>query len=369
MSSVTRSLWGQSGTVVRAYRFALEPTPAQERALRSHAGAARFAWNWALARCRDRYESDRTWLGTVKTYESTRKLARRLEAGTARILSATVSRTAQRWFVSFTCQVEFGVPQRVPRTGTAVGVDLGVKTLLTGVDNAGEVVTVTGPKALRTVLRRLRRASRAHSRKAVGSANRRRAASRLARIYARVSNVRADALHKATTNLARRYHTIVIEDLNVTGMLASRRLARAVADQGFGTARRLLSYKATWNDGQLICADRWYPSSKTCSACGTVKAKLSLSERTFICPACGHAEDRDVNAARNLLNLAASGAESLNACRAQVRPGPAGRRAQPRLTGKTQEPGAAYAGKTGTAGPQDPTAVSVTRAHRLATEQ
>ena len=192
-----------------------------------------------------------------------------------------------------------------------------------------------------------------------GSSNRRKAAARLARIHARVANIRADALHKATTSLARHYETVVAEDLNVAGMVRNRRLARAVADAGFGTARRMLGYKTAWRGGQLILAGRWYPSSKTCSACGIVKAKLSLSERTFRCDGCGHYEDRDVNAARNLLALAASGAESINACRAQPRPGPAGHRAQPRQSGRTQEPGTARAGKTGTAGPQDPAASRV----------
>ena len=105
-------------------------------------------------------------LGTIRTYESTRKLARRLEDGTARILSATVSRTAQRWFVSFTVEVDRAVPQRHARPGSAIGIDLGVKTLLTGVDDAGHVIAVPGPRPLRAALRRLRRASRAHSRKA-----------------------------------------------------------------------------------------------------------------------------------------------------------------------------------------------------------
>jgi len=424
-------------TMCQGYRFALDPAPAQERMLRSHAGAARFAWNWGLARCKERYVAERKWysaaelhklwnaakkadpdlawwaenskccyqeafrdldkalrafiqskrgklkgrphgfprfkkrgkcrdsfrfatgaircdratvtlprLGTIATHEPTRKLARRIENGTARILSATVSRTAQRWHVSFTVEVQRDVPERHARPGSAIGIDLGVKTLLTGADDAGNLIRVTGPKPLGVSLRRLRRASRAHSRKKTGSANRRRSAARLARIHARVASVRADALHKATTDLARRYETVVTEDLNVAGMTRNRRLARAVADQGFGLARRMLGYKTRWNGGTLIVADRWFPSSKTCSGCGMVKAKLSLSERTYRCQACGLVDDRDVNAARNLLHLAASGAERLNACRAQVRPGPAGHQAV------KQEPGTAPAGKTGTAARQ-----------------
>jgi len=117
---------------------------------------------------------------------------------------------------------------------------------------------------------------------------------------------------------------VVAEDLNVTGMISNRKLARAVADQGFGAAWRMLAYKTERDGGTLVVADRWYPSSKTCSDCGSVKAKLTLKDRIFACDQCGHTEDRDVNAARNLLHLAASGAESLNARGAAVRPGPAG---------------------------------------------
>ena len=176
----------------------------------------------------------------------------------------------------------------------------------------------------------------------MGSANRRKHAARLARVHARVANVRVDALHKATTMLAGRYETVVAEDLNVTGMTRNRRLARAVSDQGFGQARRMLGYKTAWSGGQLIVADRWYPSSKTCSTCGWRKPSLTLAERTFTCEACGLVMDRDENAARNLLGLAASGAESENACGGTVRPGPAGR------VPVNQEPGTAHAGKTGT---------------------
>ena len=232
--------------VTQAYRFALDPSPAQERALRSHAGAARFAWNWGLAKCSERYHAEGKWysaidlhnlwnaekkadpalawwaenskcayqeafrdldralrdfiksrngqrkgrrlgfpqfkkrgrcrdsfrfstgaircagamvtlprLGTVKTYESTRKLSRRLENGTARILSATVTRTAQRWFVSFTAEVDRAVRGQHSRPGSVIGIDLGVKTLLTGVDDEGRRVAVTGPKPLGSALRKL----------------------------------------------------------------------------------------------------------------------------------------------------------------------------------------------------------------------
>ncbi|MGH3298082.1 MAG: RNA-guided endonuclease InsQ/TnpB family protein, partial [Trebonia sp.] len=238
------------------------------------------------------------------------------------------------------------VPARHPRPGTAIGIDLGVKALITGVDAAGAVISVPGPRPLAAGLRRLRRASRAHSRTRPGSAGRRRSAARVARLHARIANVRADALHKATSALAAQYETVVAEDLNVAGMTRNRRLARAISDQGFGAARWMLAYKTTWNGGTLILAGRWYPSSKTCSGCGTVKAKLALSERTYRCDDCGLAEDRDVNAARNLLSLAASGAESRNARGETVRPSLAGR------VPVNLEPGTRKRGKTGTAARQ-----------------
>ena len=259
----------------------------------------------------------------IRTCESTRKLARRLEDGTARILSATVSRRAQRWHVSFTVEVDRAVPACHRRPGTAIGIDLGVKSLITGADQAGTVIIVPGPRPLAAGMRRLRRAARAHARTKPGSAGRRKAAARLARLHARVADIRADALHKATSMLAGGYETVVAEDLNVAGMTRNRRLARAIADQGFGTARRMLGYKTTWRGGTLLLADRWYPSSKTCSGCGTVKAKLGLSERIYRCDGCGLVLDRDVNAARNLLVLAASGAERQNAGGGTLRPRPA----------------------------------------------
>jgi hypothetical protein len=129
-------------------------------------------------------------LGTIRTHESTEALARKIVEGKARILSATVSRSAQRWFVSFTVEVDPNLPDRHPRPGTAVGVDVGLKALVTAVDHRGQVIPVPGPRPLRSALRRLRRASRAHSRKQKGSANRQKSARRLARIHARIANCR-----------------------------------------------------------------------------------------------------------------------------------------------------------------------------------
>ncbi|WP_203925065.1 IS607 family element RNA-guided endonuclease TnpB, partial [Rugosimonospora africana] len=247
-------------------------------------------------------------LGRLKLHESARKLARRLEAGTARIMSATVRRDGGRWHVAFTVEVERA--DRAPaRRGVVVGVDVGIKHL--AVLSTGELVD--NPRHLVAAQNRLRTLGRALSRKTgpdrrTGRRPSKRwegAAARLGRAHARVANLRRDGLHKLTTRLAREHATVVVEDLNVTGMLANRKLARHIADAGFAEIRRQLAYKTEWNCGRLLSADRWYPSSKTCSGCGAVKAKLALSEREYECEACGLVIDRDRNAALNLAALAA----------------------------------------------------------------
>ena len=338
--------------MTQAYRFALDPSPTQERALRSHAGAARFAWNWALHRCKERYAAERKWYSAAelhKLWNGAKKADPALAwwGENSKCCYQEAFRNLDRALGDFSkSRKGQRKGKKLARPGTAIGIDLGVKVLITGADDAGNVITVPGPRPLRAGLRRLRRAHRAHSRKRPGSAGRRKSAARLARLHARIASVRGDALHKATTMLAARYETVVAEDLNVAGMTRNRKLARAIADQGFGQVRRMLGYKTAWHGGTLVTAGRFYPSSKKCSGCGTVKAKLALSERTYQCDACGLAEDRDVNAARNLLKLAASGAESLNARGGAVRPRTA-RRAPPNL-----EPGTPPGGKTGTAARQ-----------------
>ena len=221
----------------------------------------------------------------------------------------TVSREADRWFAAILVETEDIQPVSQPGApgtgpGQAVGVDLGVKTL--AVLSSGE--TIPGPKAHRRLLAALRRCSRALSRKRKGSANRRKAKGRLARLHARIADIRRDATHKATTRIAKGWRRIVVEDLNVRGMAANRRLARAIMDGGFSEFRRQLEYKARMYGATVIVADRWYPSSRTCSCCGSVLAELDLSQRTYRCPACGLEIDRDLNAARNLEQLAASSA-------------------------------------------------------------
>ncbi|MGW5639386.1 IS607 family element RNA-guided endonuclease TnpB [Streptomyces sp. NPDC003832] len=413
----------QPGFVVQAFRFALDPNAAQEAALRSHCGAARAAYNWAVGwvtaswwqrRAEESYgvpETDltewRPWslpslrkafnqakrtdlrfaswweenskeaystglagaaaafgnyakskqgkrkgarmgaprfkskrkarlacrfttgtirverdgrhvtlprLGTIRTHEPTVKLLARVQAGSARILSATVRHERGRWFVAFQAEVKRDLV-RVARPGACVGIDLGIKTLAVMADSTGEIRTVDNPRHLDAALRQLRRTSRVVSRRQ--GPNRRtgrkpskrweKANTHRNRVHHRVANLREDALHQLTTAVAAEYGTVVVEDLNVAGMLKNRRLARRIADAGFGEIRRQLAHKTSRRHAtRLVAASRWYPSSKTCSGCGAVKAKLPLHIRTYECDACQLVIDRDTNAARNLAALAAA---------------------------------------------------------------
>jgi putative transposase len=248
-------------------------------------------------------------IGRVTTKEPTGKFR-------GRILSATCRREADRWYCSLT--VEVTRPDPVPVTGSVIGADRGITTFAVCSDGT----QIHSPRALRRSLRKLRRRSRAVSRKRPGSSNRAKAALALARQHRKVRNQRTDALHKATTMLAKSHSVIVVEDLHVAGMVGNRRLARAISDQGWAEFQRQLSYKTTWYGSRLLVAPRFFPSSKRCSGCGLVKADLPLGMRVFACGACGLVLDRDLNAARNLALLAedeagvvaASSAETQNAC-------------------------------------------------------
>ena len=239
-------------------------------------------------------------LGWVRMRESLRFAGK--------IMSATISRVADRWFASITVDVPDQSHLPKAENQGAVGVDLGVSALATL--STGELIP--GPKPHKTLLGRLRRLSRNLSRKQKGSANRKKAKAKLAKLHSRIANIRSDALHKLTTDLTRRFHTIGIEDLNVRGMMRNRHLARSVADMGFFEFRRQLEYKAAMRGGQVVVADRWFPSSKTCSACGAVQQDMPLSVRQWICPDCGSCHDRDLNAAINLATYAVS--STVSAC-------------------------------------------------------
>jgi putative transposase len=397
--------------VIQAYRFALDPAPEQDAALRSHCGGQRYAFNWGLARVTanlDQRHAERSYgipdgeltpslnwsayslrkewnqakheaapwwgenskeayssglanlataltnwsdsrngqrtgrklgfprfkgkrsvlscrfttgafgladdrrhvklprVGTVRTHESTRKLARHIERGTARLRSATVTFRSGRWFVSFSVEITRHDPAPA-RPVAAVGVDLGITSL--AVLSTGEIIP--NPKYLEVAQRELRRWQRQASRR-VGpdkptgrkpSQRWRKTQTRIAKLHTQVANARRDGLHKLSTRLVRTFGAIVLEDLNVSGMTKNRRLARHIAGAGMGELRRQAEYKAGWAGVRVHIADRWYPSSKTCSECGVVKAKLRLSERIFHCDACGLTLDRDLNAARNLAAL------------------------------------------------------------------
>lgn len=214
----------------------------------------------------------------------------------------TISREADRWFASVMVETDDIKPVMQPEP--VVGIDLGVSALATL--STGEVIK--GPKAHAAALKRLRRANKALSRKRRASANFRKQKRRLARLHARIANFRRDATHKLTTLLAKSYRAIGIEDLNVRGMVRNRHLARAVSDGGFHEFRRQIAYKARLYGARVVVAGRFYPSSKTCSCCGVVKATLALSQRIFACDDCGFEAPRDHNAALNLAHLAASSA-------------------------------------------------------------
>jgi putative transposase len=200
-----------------------------------------------------------------------------------------------RWYATFTLDTEVAEPLAV--AGQAVGVDLGVKDF--AVTSEGE--RIANPRHLDRKARRLARYQRRLARCRKGSANRAKAAAKVARAHRKVRCARQDFLHRASTRLVRTVETIVIEDLNVSGMVRNRRLARAISDCGWGEFRRQLQYKCERAGRNLVVIDRWYPSSKTCSACGHLLAELSLSTRHWTCPSCGTRHDRDINAAKNIL--------------------------------------------------------------------
>jgi len=224
-------------------------------------------------------------------------------------LSTAVRRVADRWFVSVPIEVD--LPEAVRESQAAVGIDLGVSTAATL--SSGE--KLPGPKALHAHLERLQRLSRWHSRKQKGSNNRGKSAMRLARLHARISNVRQDWLHQTTTCLVREFPLMGIEDLNVRGMMANERLARKIVDIGFHEFRRQVEYKAMLYGAKLVTASRWFPSSKVCSECGLISEELPLSIREWSCE-CGAFHDRDINAARNLRRYARDRASCarINAC-------------------------------------------------------
>jgi putative transposase len=473
------------GWTAQSYRFALDPSPAQVRAFRSHAGAARKAYNtmlaavkavmgqrraersygiaeadmtpalsWSLAGLRrewnrrkddvapwwaenskeaynsgldalargldawarsrkgeragspvgfptfktarsrrsvrfttgtiraeaDRHHVTLPRLGRIRTHESTRKLARRIEAGTARILSATMAQESSgRWFCSFQVIVQrtTGIPAQAGARIPVVGVDVGVKAdslLVIAAPDGREIHRVPAPKPLTAAQGRLRALQRKAARqqgpwnpeartrqppsKRWAKTNR-----RVGRVHARAAAVRRDVLHKETTALARRHQVITVETLNASGMRSAggackRGLNRALADAALAEIRRMLSYKCTWHGSALVEASRYFPSSKLCSGCGGRKPSLTLADRIYQCDHCGLIIDRDLNAAVNLARLG----EAILAEQGPAGSGPvagrgATRETEPARAGdaggrETSTPRWQPPGKTGTASPQ-----------------
>jgi len=227
-------------------------------------------------------------LGKIRVKEETVKFR-------GRILSATVSREADRWYVSIAVEEE--VPDPTPVSGEPIGVDVGLEYF--AVLSTGE--KIASPKAMEKNLRKLKRLSIQLSRKQKGSSNYRKAALKLARLHRRIKNQRRDFLHKLSTRLAKTKSAIVIEDLAVKNMVKNKHLSRHIADAGWGEFRRMLEYKTQWYESKLVVAPRFYPSSRMCSCCGYVLPDLKLSTRHWACPICGAYHDRDINAAVNLL--------------------------------------------------------------------
>jgi putative transposase len=256
-------------------------------------------------------------IGVLRVRECTRRLRRMIAKDRARILHVTVSRGASRWWVSITVEaadlhaaqrhasqsgeVEAGKCATQASKQNWVGLDRGLRALVVaGSSDGTEVLRVTNQRAFRRGLPRLRRLSKAVSRKKKGSKNRKKAVVRLGRQHARIRSRRRHALHQVSNQLVKNHDKLVLEDLNIAGMTKNRKLSRAISDAAWGELARQITYKQAWRDGQVVVADRWFPSSKTCSSCGTVRKDLTLKDRTFECGSCGLVMDRDLNAAVNL---------------------------------------------------------------------
>ena len=369
--------------ILRAYKVELDLNNKQRTLFLQHAGAARFAYNWALARRIEEYKlhgrtssaidqhkllvimkksPEYSWLCSVskcapqealrdldKAYQNFFRRAKRGEnpgfpkfksrrngVGSFRfssessfliypdrirlprigivklkeknyipmdnikIISITCSERANRWFASINCETE--IPDSTQGEGDVIGIDLGIKYL--AVVSDGRVFPKHG--VFKKCLKQLQRLQRELSRRQRGSKNRAKTKAKLANLYYKISSMRKDYLHKATSAIVRakaKPSVVALEDLNVLGMLKNHKIARAVSDVGMYEYRRQIEYKSLWNGISIFIAPRFFASSKTCSVCGLINKDLKLSERKWVC-SCGVNHDRDLNAATNLANLA-----------------------------------------------------------------
>lgn len=367
--------------ILRAFKTELDLNNVQKTACACHAGAARFAYNWGLARKKEAFangektpsaidlhrelnalkKAELSWLygvskcapqealrdldkafanffrrvkekragrhvkvgfphfkskknglggfrlsGAIHVFEKAIQLPRLgllrlkecgyLPTDGVHILSATVSEKAGRWFVSL--QVEMELPAPVLEDRPVAGVDLGVNRMA----QVSDGTFFENPHALKSALTRLKRLQRVVSRRQKGSANRKKAVKQLAKAHFRVGNIRKNTLHQATTFLTKTKSAIVLENLNVRGMMKNHPLAQAIADVGMYEFRRQLAYKGQWYGCEVLLADRFFPSTKRCSQCGS-QQDVSLAERVYCCESCGQVIDRDLNAAINLEQL------------------------------------------------------------------
>lgn len=386
--------------VPRAFKTELDLNNVQKTACARHAGAARFAYNWGLARKIEAYQngekvptaidlhrqlnvvkkSELAWMYEVskcapqealrnldQAYANffrrvkEKKAGKKIQAGFpkfkskkngvgsfrltgaihifdhaiqlprlgrlrlkergylpvegAHLLSATVRERAGRWFVSV--QVEMDQPEPPKTAKPVAGVDLGILALATVSDGTG----FENPRALKSGLRKIKRLQRVVSRRQKGSANRQKAVKQLAKSHLRVANIRKNALHQATSLLTKTKSAVVLEDLNVSGMMKNHHLAQAIADVGFYEFRRQMVYKGQWYGCQIFLAPQFYPSTKRCSRSGHIKEEMDLSDRVYTCDHCGLTIDRDLNAAINLEQLTTGSSPERYACGESVSPG------------------------------------------------
>ncbi|MBU4141197.1 MAG: transposase [Candidatus Omnitrophica bacterium] len=370
--------------VQQAYRYELKPNNKQRTLLAKHAGTARFAYNWGLARRIKEYQetgkssnaikqhrqlnalkkTEYPWMyevskcapqealrnlhqayqnffrdikkgkkngfpkfkkkgvndsfrlmGSIHVFDKTVQLPRigvvRTKESTdvrGRILSVTVNREADRWYVSLAVEKERDIPQNT--SDVAVGIDLGLESF--AALSSGQ--KLSNPRYLKHSLRLLQRRSKQHSRKQKGSKNRKKSALKLACLHRRVRNQRRDFLHKLSSELAKTKSVIAMEDLNVKGLVRNKYLSRVISDVGWAEFKAKLVYKTLWYGSKLLFVDAFFPSSKICSRCGYLKAALQLSERVFKCDRCELEIDRDVNAACNILKEATGSSPGSYAC-------------------------------------------------------
>lgn len=368
----------------KAYRYEMKPNVSTRILLAKHAGTARFAFNWGLAKRIALYEQEKKSTNAIEQHrllnslkatefpwmyevskcapqEALRDLDRAFKnffrglkqgksigfpafkkkgdrssfrlTGTIKIqgskvqlprlgsiplketpnvqgeiLSASVTREADRWYVSICTEIEVQEPE--PVQGEVVGIDLGLLSFATL--STGE--KILSPKPLLKSLKRLKNASRKHSRKCKGSKNRAKSALKLARLHRKNRNIRKDFLHQHTTQLAKTKSVIVLEDLDVRGMQKNNRYSRSISDAGWSEFRRMLEYKTKWYGSHLVIAPRFYASSKICSVCGFALKSLSLHVREWKCLGCQQTHDRDLNAAQNLVKLYTGSSPGINAC-------------------------------------------------------